>query len=170
MKGAVGHFQELLTQERTALRRYAFHLTRDADHADDLVQDCLLKALLNQEKFHAGTDVSAWLRTLVRNTFINQYRRQRLTRELEGDIDVHKYSVSRARSGDDPLSDLMTVDLNSRLNTLQACFREAFTLHGEGFKYEEIAERLAVPVGTVKSRIHQARRLLQVSCGTGMWS
>lgn len=150
-----------LVEQRAPLYRLALGLTRDADRAHDLVQDSLLKALLHQDTFKAGSDLGAWLRTIVRNTFINQYRRLRLTRSLEGDMERHRAAaLATTSSADDPMMHMAAQEIDAALARLRPALAEPFRLFHEGFKYHEIADRMGLPIGTVKSRIHQARRTL----------
>lgn len=157
-------FIERIIAETSDLNRYALRLTRDPEGAKDLVQESVVKALTNRSKFRPGTDLRAWMRTLAKNTFINGYRHRKLGRRLEGDIEECSSSVRRVRSSDDPLSELQRSEIAAAIGSLRSGFRDAFILHTEGFRYEEIAERMRVPVGTVKSRIHEARQQLQAAC------
>ena len=158
-------FVQCVVAQRDELSHFALHLTRDPEGAKDLVQDSVVKALTNRSKFRPGTDLKAWMRTLAKNTFINGYRHRKLGRRLEGDIEEHKASVRRARSGDDPLHELQRIELSASIGSLRSGFRDAFLLYTEGFRYEEIADRMHIPVGTVKSRIHEARQQLKAAYG-----
>lgn len=160
-------FTDRVVSEGADLTWYALRLTRDVEGAKDLVQDSILKALTNRSRFRPGSDLRAWMHTLAKNMFINGYRRRKLGRRLEGDIEVNRGLVRRARSSDDPWSELRLNEVSARIDTLRSGFRDAFLLHSEGFKYEEIAERMSVPVGTVKSRIHEARQKLRSALGPG---
>lgn len=150
-----------LVEQQEPLYRLALGLTRDPGRAQDLVQDSLLKALLHQDKFEADTDLGAWVRTILRHTFINQYRRMRLTRRLEGDMERNRTAVLAAASGTaDPMERMAAQEANASVARLRSTLAEPFRLFRDGYKYHEIADRMGLPIGTVKSRIHQARRTL----------
>ncbi len=152
---------EQLVEQRVPLYRLALGLTRDPGRAQDLVQDSLLKALLNHDKFTAGSDLGAWMSTILRHTFINQHRRMRLTRVLEGDMERHRTAALAATSrADDPAERMAAGEIEASLARLRPTLAEPFRLFHEGFKYHEVAAHMGLPIGTVKSRIHQARQTL----------
>src|SRR5689334_193759 len=97
-------FDRHLSAQGSWLRPYALRLTRDPDRASDLVQESLLKALTHRDKFQPGTDLKAWMRTVTKHTFINQYRHGKRSRLLEGDMAEHQRSATRALAMEDPLS------------------------------------------------------------------
>ncbi|HNR54879.1 MAG TPA: RNA polymerase sigma factor [Flavobacteriales bacterium] len=157
-------FNDQLVRSQRGLFHYALSLTHDAERARDLVQDSFLKALSNRDKFKHGTDLKAWLTTITRNQFINGYRRQRLSRTLEGDID--RPGVANASGPDhDPIAGMDARKATEYLERMRPMFREPFKLFQDGFRYQEIAEKVGVPLGTVKSRIHQARQELMAVMG-----
>ncbi|HRH37991.1 MAG TPA: sigma-70 family RNA polymerase sigma factor [Flavobacteriales bacterium] len=158
-------FDQCLVAQRNSLYRQAIGLTRNPEQARDLVQESLLKALLKRDQFQPGTDLGAWLKTILRNNFINGFRRQRLSRKLEGDIEVSSMAVAKVHTGEDPIASLDNRAVKEILARLQPVLQDAIILHDEGFKYHEIAERVGVPLGTVKSRIHQARKELSKALG-----
>ncbi len=161
-----GTIQELVEQQ-APLYRLALGLTHDTGRAHDLVQDSLLKALLNRDKFRPDTDLGAWMRTILRHTFINQHRRMRLTRLLEGDMERHRTAALAATSrADDPLERMAASEVEASLARLRPTLAEPFRLFHEGFKYHEVAARMGLPIGTVKSRIHQARQTLSAYVGS----
>lgn len=150
-----------LAEQRAPLYRLAVGLTRDAGWADDLVQESMLKALQHREKFKAGSDLGAWMRTILRHLFINQYRRLRLTRRLEGDMEHHGATAwVAAGRADDPMERLALKEVEASVDRLRPALGEPFRMFREGFKYHEVATELGLPIGTVKSRIHQARQQL----------
>lgn len=154
-------FDQRLCAQSSLLRPYALRLTGDPVRAGDLIQDSLLKALLHRDKFRPGTDLKAWMRTITKHTFINQYRRQRSTRGTEGDpADLARVS-SKAPSADDPFSAIAVKELRTRMESLPAGVRDVLMMLCQGYKYEEIAARMGLPLGTVKSRIHTARQQLR---------
>jgi RNA polymerase sigma-70 factor (ECF subfamily) len=162
---AVGHLD--------ALYAVACKLTRNPSEAEDLVQDTLLKAMRAREQFHAGTNLKAWLFRILTNTFINKYRRGGLERSvLEGpDADplVDGWvSASTMRHLRDPeaqaLQPIVEGEVQRALDALPTDFKIAVILCDvEEFSYEEIAQIMGCPIGTVMSRLHRGRKLLQRS-------
>jgi RNA polymerase sigma-70 factor (ECF subfamily) len=148
--------KDQLLAEIPSLRAFALSLAGMADRADDLVQDTLVKAWANAESFTRGTNIRAWLFTIMRNTFFSQYRKAR--REVQ---DVDGEAAARLVAMPDQMSHLDFVDFKAELDLLPADQREALVLIGaSGFSYEEAAEICGVAVGTIKSRVNRARRRL----------
>lgn len=140
------------------LRRYARSLVRDADRADDLVQDCLVRAIDKIESWQEGTNLRAWLMTILRNKFLNDCRRNRVERLA---LEEHKSSSPSVV----PANQHVQVFLSSFQDAFEALspeHREALTLIAvEGFHYEEAAKIIGISVGTVKSRVSRARSNLK---------
>lgn len=146
-----------------SLKPVAMNLTRDADDAKDLVQETLLKALLNKDKFKAGTNLKAWLYTIMRNTFINNYNK--ITKR-NSNIDSTEYfqyfnTDENYITHNGASSDFVVTDINEAIASLSADYRTPFMMYYIGYKYLEIAEKLQIPIGTVKNRIHIARKELK---------
>ena len=134
------------------LRHFALKLTADQDSANDLVQDCMLKALDNKEKFVHAQNFKGWMYTIMRNLFINNYRR--VTREMSMMDD--SYSIGR--------QNLLEVEDGERFEyayDLKESMRKPFLMYVAGFKYNEIAEKMGLPIGTIKSRLFFVRKRLQ---------
>lgn len=142
-----------------SLTRYAYVLTLNADDTKDLVQDTYFKALSNEDKFDTDTNMKAWLYTIMRNTFINDYRR-RLKKQAIFSEDVHEYVLNNRPAEASPESDYNYHELTVIVNSLDPEFRVPFRMYDSGFKYQEIADELGLCLGTVKSRIHFSRRKL----------
>ena len=149
-----------------SLYRVALRLTGNAAEADDLVQETMLKAYRAWHQFERGTNAKGWLLTILRHAFINEYRRR--TRHPETvDIDaIEPFSVFQEVQDDDPqgtfFDRIVDDEVLRAIDTLPEQFRETVVLSDvEGLSYEEIARVLEVPVGTVKSRLFRARRMLQ---------
>lgn len=139
------------------LRAYARSLCRDPVAADDLVQESLTKALANADKFRPGTNLRAWLFTILRNSFISD--RRKVTRELPLPENAEELFQGRPGNQEDTLALSETV---RALHTLPRDFREALLLVGAtGLKYEEVASILDCRTGTVKSRVSRARAILR---------
>src|SRR3978361_2193883 len=136
-----------------SLRAFAFSLCGNADRADDLVQETLMKAWINQQSFTQGTSMSAWLFTILRNVFYSEYRkRRREVEDAEGTMAARLVSVPE-QNGHMDLQDLRTA-----LQKLPAEQREALILvGGSGFAYEEAAQICGCALGTLKSRVNRAR-------------
>jgi RNA polymerase sigma-70 factor (ECF subfamily) len=155
-------FNEMLLSNADFLKPFAVNLTRDNDAANDLYQETLYKALANHEKYNAGTNIRAWLFTIMRNIFINNYRRKTKQRVIfdssPNEFLLNQPSVSIANAAE---SGIRMKEIMAQVNNLPEIFRTPFLLYFEGYKYHEIADALGEPLGTIKSRIHFARKLLK---------
>lgn len=155
-------FNEILLGNADFLKPFAINLTRDTEAANDLYQETLYKALSNQEKYNAGTNIKAWLFTIMRNIFINDYRRKAKQKTIFDStpndylINLKQVSVSNAAE-----SDMRVKEIKKAIQQLPEIFKAPFLLYFDGYKYQEIAEVLDEPLGTIKSRIHFARKLLK---------
>ncbi len=154
-------FKNLVSNESRPLKAYAVKLTQDQEDADDLVQDTLLKAFVNEEKFAEGTNLKGWLYTIMKNIFINKYRRA-MKSNIFNDPTENQYFLNsspadRPNGGE---GNLVMKEVNTALNQLNDNLRTPFLLSYNGYKYEEIAQHLHIPLGTVKVRIHNARKEL----------
>lgn len=151
-------FDGLLEAQIPRLRRYARALTRDVNRADDLVQDTLLRALAKQDRWEPGTNLRAWLFTLMHNQYINDVRRS--NREA-GAIDIDEIS-SGLQAVTDPTASRQLHEMERALARLAAEQREVILLVGlEGMSYEEAADILSLPIGTVRSRLSRGREVLR---------
>ena len=149
-------FRDHLVAAIPRLRAFALSLASHADHADDLVQETLMKAWNHQESFQQGTIIKAWLFTILRNEYFSQLRKRR--REVE-DADGDYAGNMMTPGGQE--SQLDMADLRLALQQLPDDQREAVVLVGaSGFSYQEVAQICRVPVGTVKSRVNRARNKL----------
>jgi RNA polymerase sigma-70 factor (ECF subfamily) len=149
-----------------ALYRVALRLTGDPSQAEDLVQDTMLKAYRSWRQYRPGTNAKGWLLTILRNTFINDYRRRKhepIAMDLEA---AEPHALYRSIEESDPegafFSQIVDAKVLEAIDGLPAEFREVLVLSDiEGMRYGEIAEALQIPVGTVKSRLFRARHQLQ---------
>jgi RNA polymerase sigma-70 factor (ECF subfamily) len=140
----------------TSLRAFAISLTRDADQAEDLVQETLLRAISKHEQFVAGTNLQAWLFTILRNQFFSEHRKS--TREVEDGDGSYAATMVCMPDQEDRI---MVHHLEAALHKLPEGQREAILLVGvDGLTYEEAAQVLGCAVGTVKSRVNRARSCL----------
>jgi RNA polymerase sigma factor (sigma-70 family) len=155
-------FNQMLLSNADFLKPFAVNLTRDTEAANDLFQDTLYKALANQEKYNAGTNIKAWLFTIMRNIFINNYRRKAKQKTIFDNtpndflINQNQAAISNAAE-----SDMRIKEIKKAIQELPEIFKTPFLLYFDGYKYNEIAEVLIEPLGTIKSRIHFARKLLK---------
>ena len=152
-------FSDELLALKASLHRYALSLTGDVDNADDLVQDTFLKALTFKESFEENTNMRAWAFTIMRNTYINHYRHLSRKNTMFDDTEGQSILVNRT---DDIATDthLEFAEIEKAIDALTDDFRIPFTVHTKGYKYREIAERLNLRIGTVKSRIFFSRQKL----------
>ena len=154
-------FTEQLMDMEQSLTKYAHHFKLGSEDSRDLVQETYLKAILNREKFVDNRYLKAWVFTIMRNTFINNYR-QNLLHKTFYEIADESYSAKHTlmADSDDPDSALSTIEINQKIEQLRDCFRIPFKMYIAGFRYKEIAEKININIGTVKSRIFLARKLL----------
>ena len=143
------------------LRQFAFSLTRNQEDAEDLVQETYLKVLQNTDRYADATNLKAWVYTIMKNTFINNYRRkQRCKVVTDGYEDPVFFTSTATVSGDDADLPLYVSEITSAISSMKDNQRDAFEMYVDGFKYQEIADRLQISIGTVKSRIFFARQKL----------
>lgn len=155
-------FNQMLVNQADFLKPFAINLTRDSEAANDLFQETLYKALANHEKYNAGTNIKAWLFTIMRNIFINDYRRKAKQKTIfDNTPNDFLLNSSQVTVNGDAESEMRLKEMRKAVNDLPEIFKVPFKLYFEGYKYNEIAEVLAEPLGTIKSRIHFARKLLK---------
>jgi RNA polymerase sigma-70 factor (ECF subfamily) len=155
-------FNQLLINNADFLKPFAINLTKDSEAAKDLYQETLYKALANQEKYNVGTNVKAWLFTIMRNIFINDYRRKVKQQTIfDSTPEDYLLNYKQASVANAAESELRLKEINKAIHQLPEIFKTPFKLYFDGYKYHEIAEALNEPLGTIKSRIHFARKLLK---------
>lgn len=155
-------FRKDLLALQEELLRFAYKLTADREEANDLLQETSLRALDNEGKFETGTNFRGWMYTIMRNIFINNYRK--IVREqIFVDQTDNQYHLSMPQeagfANTEGACDLK--EMHRIVNALPRDYKVPFSMHVSGFKYREIAERLGLPLGTVKSRIFFTRQKLQ---------
>ena len=144
------------------LKPYALKLTKDVEDANDLLQETMLKAYSNREKFTDGTNLKAWMYTIMKNTFITNYQRMmRRNTFIDTTDNMHYINSTESTAQNQAKSNFMMDDISEAIERLDDNYRRPFMMHFRGFKYHEIAERLNLPLGTVKNRIHIARKELK---------
>jgi RNA polymerase sigma factor (sigma-70 family) len=155
-------FTEMLLSSADSLKPFAINLTRDSEAANDLYQETLYKALANKEKYNAGTNIKAWLFTIMRNLFINDYRRKAKQKTiLDSTPSDYLLNMKQITVSNVAENGLRVKEINKKIQELPEIFKTPFLLYFDGYKYNEIAEALIEPLGTIKSRIHFARKLLK---------
>ena len=151
-----------LNDHQTALNAFAMNFTRNADDANDLVQDTFVKALRYSHLYQEGTNLKGWLYTIMKNTFINNYRKLDLRREhILTTEELFSSQLLKSAATNLGEGTLVEEDINKALKNLNPACLIPFIKYFEGFKYHEIAEELNIPIGTVKTRIHEARKYLK---------
>lgn len=158
-------FQDRIVDEQSNLMNFAYKLTSDHNAASDLVQETTLKALDNEEKYADNVNFKGWIFTIMRNIFINNYRRNVRQNTMVDTTDNLYHMNSSAEAVNESPEGAYTInEISQLISRLPENFSKPFSLHIAGYKYEEIAEKLNLPLGTVKSRIfttrHQLRSLL----------
>jgi len=154
-------FNARILQEKSSLKNFALSLTHNSDDALDLLQDTYLKAIMYRRQFEDSTNLRAWLFTIMKNTFINAYRRNRRMKQLISRED--SLALSRAaqqNSHNHSEGRIIAKEIIHHINLLDEQYKVPFTRYYTGYKYEEIAREMRLPLGTVKSRIFIARKLL----------
>lgn len=144
------------------LNSFAYNLTKNKEESKDLYQETAFRAMTNRDKFKAGTNLKAWLFTIMKNIFINNYRKKVKRNTILDDTDNMYYLNSTDLSISNGAGTNMVLDeLHSMIKDLDDSIRIPFEMHFSGFKYQEIADQLELPLGTVKSRIFFARKELK---------
>ena len=155
-------FRRELLEAQSELQRFAYKLTADKEAANDLLQEASLKALNNMARYTPETNFTGWVYTIMRNIFINNYRRELREQALIGYVDcLYQLNITDSVG-------MLVVDngydckeIMRIVQNLPCEYSVPFLMYISGFKYKEIAERLALPLGTVKNRIFHTRRMLQ---------
>jgi len=162
-------FEEEFMPHINSMYNFAYRLTLDEDDAKDLLQDTYLKAFRFIDSFQQGTNAKAWLFRILKNSFINDYRKRSKEPSKVDYQEVENYynseDVDRQITPDlrvETLQDMIGDEISNALNSLDVDFRTVIILCDlEGFKYDEMAKILDIPIGTVRSRLHRARNLLK---------
>lgn len=154
-------FNSRLIELKSNLHRFALSLTSDRDDALDLLQDTYLKAITHRDKFVDYTNLKAWVFTIMKNTFINNYRRGvKGNTIMDGTKDLYLINQPHDKGFVSPESSYAEEEIEKAIDSLSADFRVPFRMHLQGYKYQEIAEKLNLKIGTVKSRIFFTRQKL----------
>lgn len=159
---ATTNFQNSLMALQDNLLNFAYMLTSNRDDAYDLLQDTTLKALDNQDKYTENTNFKGWVFTIMRNIFINNYRRTaRAATVVDTTDNLYHLNLSQDSGIESPEGSFGAQEITEAINSFSDEYRIPFSMHVAGYKYNEIAEKMNLPLGTIKSRIFLARKRLQ---------
>ncbi len=143
------------------LKYFAYTLTSNYDDAQDLVQETYLKALSNRDKFADNTNLKAWTFTIMKNTFINNYRQStRNNTMLDKTDDLYYLNLPKTSKVGVPDANISLREIENEINKIDIEQRKPFEMYNAGYKYKEIADHLNLNIGTVKSRIFFTRKKL----------
>lgn len=155
-------FEQELKHHKPMLFSFSLKLTRTYHDAQDLFQDATTRGFYYRFSFKLGTNFRAWMSTIIRNTFINNFRARQRKRTINEPIETFLFSLENqntvANQGE---MNMRVQEIYSMLDELKDLYAIPFMLHFKGYVYKEIAQHLSLPIGTVKSRLHTARKLLQ---------
>jgi RNA polymerase sigma-70 factor (ECF subfamily) len=155
-------FDTKFNKMSSLLHSFAYNLTKNVEDAKDLFQETAFRAMTNRDKFRDGTNFKAWLFTIMKNIFINNYRKKMKANTIIDSTDNMFYINSGKNAVSNSASSSMMMDeLGQMIERLDDSIKVPFMMHYEGFKYQEIADKLELPLGTVKSRIFFARKELK---------
>jgi len=155
-------FTQQLNSLSGPLHTFAYKLTKNSEEAKDLYQETAFRAISNVDKFIPGTNLKAWLLTIMKNIFINNYRKNAKTRTIiDSTENLYYINSGSATIRNHAESNIMMNELTGMVESLDDSLRIPFEMHYLGHKYQEIADTLGLPLGTVKSRIFFARKELK---------
>lgn len=155
-------FQTNLLNLQGNMYNFALMLTSNRDDANDLLQDTLLKALSNQDKYADNTNFKGWVFTIMRNIFINNYRRaSRAATLIDTTENLYHLNLSQNSGLESPEGTVGAGEITQAINNFSDEYRIPFSMHVQGYKYNEIADRMNLPLGTIKSRIFLVRKRLR---------
>lgn len=155
-------FPQQMISLKTTLQSFTRRFNLDFEESRDLVQDTMLKALLHRNKFKEDTNLNGWLFTIMRNTFINNYRKnKRAKTSRDTTKDLYFLNVEDTHTFNSPGASYEYHDLWKNINELKEELLTPFKMYTSGYKYHEIAKHLGIPIGTVKNRIFHARKDIQ---------
>ena len=159
---SAAEFNGMIDDLSQVLYSFAYNLTKSSDASKDLYQETAYRAITNRDKFKPGTNFKAWMFTIMKNIFINNYRKKKKANTIidttENLYYINSGSVTIKNNAE---SSIMSEELMGMIDELDDSTRIPFMMHYEGYKYQEIADELELPLGTVKSRIFFARKALK---------
>lgn len=155
-------FKSRLLGLQSNLLSFAYQLTTNHEAAQDLLQDTTLKALDNESKYVDNVNFKGWIFTIMRNIFINNYRQTvRKATVIDQTEDLYHINICQDSGLDTPDGSIAVQEISNAINSFSDDYRIPFSMHVAGYKYQEIADKMQLPLGTVKSRIFFARQKLQ---------
>lgn len=161
MKTITFDFSTEAISHREALTYFAIRLTRNKEEAEDLLQETLLKAFSNKDKFTDHSNLKAWMFTIMKNIFINHYRKgTKMKMVFDSSKESFLLNMKESKTSYSPESRVNYQQIQEFIARLDPDFNRPLTMYFEGFKYKEIAEEMDLPIGTIKSRIFVARKQL----------
>jgi RNA polymerase sigma-70 factor (ECF subfamily) len=153
-------FNTRLLNVQTSLSYFALSLTRDQENAKDLVQETFLKAIQYKDKYTADNNMKAWLFTILRNTYLNQVTKLSSKNTINDESEDEYILRNTVFENENAETKINTRDIEDTISALSDEYRIPFQMFLDGYKYKEIAEEISLPIGTIKSRIFFARRIL----------
>lgn len=155
-------FLESINQYNNLLFSFALRLTRSHQDAQDLLQETTMRAFRHKDKFMMGTNFKSWASTIMRNTFINRYRKLKNRKHVNAPIEDFTYAIeSKSAVNNSGEQNLRMQELTRIMESISDIYTVPFMMFFRGYEYKEIAEHLGIPIGTVKSRIFLARRKMK---------
>jgi RNA polymerase sigma-70 factor (ECF subfamily) len=152
-------FNHLVTVHSSHLKGFAIHFTKNTEDAEDLIQDTLYKALRYKDHFQDGTNFKGWLYTIMRNIFINGYKRKKLQQQVS-QAAQQDFIMNSIPSEDAVNGGMDYQEMTKSIANLPQEYKKPFQMYLDGYHYDEIAQNMEIPIGTVKSRIFHARQKL----------
>jgi RNA polymerase sigma-70 factor (ECF subfamily) len=147
-------------KHKTELTRFAKSLTLNSENSQDLLQETYLRAISNNHRFKSGSNLRAWLFTIMKNLYINQYQKEKKQYSLHSNTTSNTFDRINLQNYNHPEVQTSEKEIRNRIKSLDKKYRIPFAMHMEGYKYKEISFRLSLKLGTVKSRIYNARNQL----------
>lgn len=155
-------FNQDLNRLTGSLQSFAYNLTKNDEDARDLFQETAFRAITNKDKFRPGTNFKAWLFTIMKNIFINNYRKKvKKNTIIDSTDNLYFINSGSVIINNEAGTNILMSELHKMIDSLEDSIKIPFQMHYEGFKYQEIADELELPLGTVKSRIFFARKALK---------
>lgn len=155
-------FNDQLFQLKSKLHSFAYNLTKSSEDAQDLYQETAFRAITNREKFRPGTNFKAWMFTIMKNIFINQYRKkQKANTVIDKTENLYYLNSGTVKIKNQADTNLSMMELEGMIESLDDGLKIPFMMHFDGYKYQEISDDMELPLGTVKSRIFFARKALK---------
>ena len=156
-------FGQLFQEHTPNLQAFALQLTRDKNDAEDLFQDTVYKAIRYRHLYQPKTNLQAWMMTIMRNTFINEWRKRKRKQQI-AELQIPGVTLTQTTATRNEGESKVTMqELMKAMDQLEEGLSKPFLMAFRGYKYEEIADEMDLPLGTIKSRSHQARKLLKTS-------